>query len=68
MRKRVAAVLGLALLAGCEAAAPTASAETEGPSLTGGVIFGSGNRSDSTANDNITSQEDSGGVGFGSGY
>jgi hypothetical protein len=69
MRKRVAAVIGLAFVAGCESVAPTLSVEAAGPSLDGGVVFGSGHRSDSTTtgNNNATTQE-SGGVVFGSGH
>ena len=72
MTKRIAAVLGVLVLAGCEAA-PTISAEGVGESQDGGVIFGSGNRagSDSTGTNNTTttSTEDGrgGGVIFGSG-
>jgi hypothetical protein len=70
MKKRVAAVLAVVVLAGCEAA-PTISAEGVGESRDGGVILGSGNRagSDSTVtNTNTTSTDDGrGGVIFGSG-
>lgn len=69
MRKCVSVVLGLALLAGCEAAAPTSSAEVEGPSLDGGVMFGSGHSSgsDSTSQNSTATQENGGGM-FGSGH
>jgi len=52
MRKRIAAVLGLVLMAACESTPTTTRAEAAGAALNGGVVFGSGNRSDSTANDN----------------
>jgi uncharacterized protein YcfL len=73
MRKRVAAVVAVTLLVGCEST-PTISAEVEGPSLDGGVIFGSGHRSDSTSastasqSTDATTQEERGGVIFGSGH
>lgn len=74
MKKRVAAVLGLALLAGCEAGSPTMNAEVAGPAFDGGVMFGSGHRSgDSTSttttqSGNADTQQQSGGVMFGSGH
>ena len=78
MKKRVAAVLVLVALAGCEAT-PTISADGVHGSRDGGVIFGSGNRSgsDSTStttttstgeNTGATTSDDGrGGVIFGSG-
>lgn len=74
MNKRFAAVLGLGLLAGCSVESPTASAEAGAASLNGGVMFGSGHRSDSDStstgneNSNATTQDASGGVMFGSGH
>ena len=76
MKKRVAAVLVLVGMAGCEAT-PTISADGVRGSQDGGVIFGSGNRSgsDSTStttstgeNTGATTSDDGrGGVIFGSG-
>lgn len=74
MNKRFAVVLGLGLLAGCGVESPTASAEAGDASLNGGVMFGSGHRSDSDStaaadeNNDATTQEASGGVMFGSGH
>lgn len=70
MKTRLAAVLGMGLLAGCEAAGPTISAEAAGPALDGGVMFGSGHRSGSdstTTQSDAATQATSGGVMFGSG-
>jgi hypothetical protein len=77
MKKRVAAVLVLVCVAGCEGT-PTISADGVRGSQDGGVIFGSGNRSgsDSTGttttstgeNTGATTSDDGrGGVIFGSG-
>ena len=70
MKKRFAVMLGMGLMAGCGGSSPTITAEASGPALDGGVIFGSGHRSDSTStttqNNNATTQA-SGGVIFGSG-
>jgi hypothetical protein len=75
MRKRVVAVLATVVLAGCEGA-PTISADGVGESRDGGVIFGSGNRSDSTGtstttsageNTSATTEDGRGGVILGSG-
>lgn len=78
MKKRIAAVLSVVLLAGCEAA-PTINASGAGESRDGGVIFGSGNRagSDSTGttttsatgeNTNATTGDGRGGLILGSGH
>ena len=75
MKKGMAGLLAIVLLAGCESV-PTSTTEGAGASQNGGVIFGSGNGagSDSTAttttasgDTNATTEEDRGGVIFGSG-
>jgi hypothetical protein len=80
MTKRIMAVMAIALLAGCDSA-PTISAGAAGPLHDGGVVFGSGHRSGSGSdttgtsttsatgeNENATTQEERGGVVFGSGH
>lgn len=73
MNKRLAILLGMGLLAGCGGESPMASAEAAGASLSGGVMFGSGHKSDSdsTSVDPQSSgagTQSSGGVMFGSGH
>jgi hypothetical protein len=73
MNKRFAVLLGMGLLAGCGGESPTATAEAAGASLTGGVIFGSGHKSDSDSTSiapqgSTADTQSSGGVMFGSGH
>lgn len=73
MTRRIVAVAAIALMGGCDST-PTSSVENLGALHSGGVIFGSGHRSDSTTtsttseNDEATAQEERGGVIFGSGH
>lgn len=68
MRKRIAATVLLAALAACGRQGGSNITAPEEALLDGGVVFGSGHKSDTTtATTNATAQQ-AGGVGFGSGH